>query len=67
MKTNSVLKGNWTKIKRQLQFRYPWLKPGDLNYFDRNENELLNNLQINTGNTRKQLLDEMNIIINRRR
>ena len=63
MKTNTILKRNWSKIKEQLQYEYPWLKPGDLNYIGINENELLTNLQMKTGKTRKQLLDELNIIL----
>ncbi len=62
-RTHAILKKNWSKIKRQLQFQYPWLEPSDLNYIEIYENEFLNNLQLRTGTTRKQLLDELNIIM----
>lgn len=63
MKTKSILKRNWSKIRGQLQFQYPWLTPGDLNYIEIYENEFLTNLQLKIGKTRKQLLDELNIIM----
>ncbi len=63
MKTHSILKKNWSKIKDSLQLEYPWLNPSDLIYSEIYENELLTNIEMKTGQTRKQLLDELNLII----
>lgn len=63
MRTHSILEKNWSKIQDRLQLQYPWLNPSDLVYSETYENQLLNNLQLKTGNSRKQLLDEFNKII----
>ena len=63
MKTDATSKGNWSEIKEQLRINYPWLTAGDLSYNDIYGNDFLTNLQLKTGKPRKQLLDELTLIL----
>ena len=47
----------------QLKLRYPQLTEGDLEWEEGYEEEMFKNLQIKTGSSREEFLDELNTIL----
>ena len=66
MNENNSVKDNWPLIKVKLKEKYPQLTEGDLKYEDGYEDELFQNLQMKTGNSREELLVELNKIMDNR-
>lgn len=54
------IKGNWNQIKGRLKQKYGELTDDDLIYAEGQTDELLGRLQEKTGQTREQLIKEIN-------
>jgi uncharacterized protein YjbJ (UPF0337 family) len=54
------IKGNWNQIKGRLKQKYGKLTDDDLIYAEGQADELLGRLQEKTGQTREELIKEIN-------
>ncbi|HKJ40443.1 MAG TPA: CsbD family protein [Sunxiuqinia sp.] len=56
------LKGKWNMLKGKFKQRYADLTDDDLVYVEGKEEELLGRIQVKTGKTREEIVDEINKI-----
>ena len=63
MENFESIREQWPSLKIQLKLRYPQLNEGDLEWEEGYAKEMFKNLQIKTGKSREEFLDELNSIL----
>ena len=63
MITKYKIKEGWPIIRGKLKLRFPELTNYDLTYEEEEEEEMLRNIEIKTGETRQQLISEINSLL----